>query len=36
MPISSLTSGELHIHIAPDALGFSNTSELVQHPLPWV
>ena len=36
MPISSLTPGELRIHIAPDALGFSDTSELVQHPLQWV
>ncbi|MEO8122100.1 MAG: Lon-like protease helical domain-containing protein, partial [Rhodoferax sp.] len=36
MPISSLTPEDLRLTIAPDSLGFSDTSELVQLPLPWI
>jgi predicted ATP-dependent protease len=36
MPISSLTPEVLRVTIAPDSLGFSDTSELVQLPLPWI
>lgn len=36
MPISSLTPEVLRLTIAPDSLGFSDTSELVQLPLPWI
>ena len=36
MSISSLTPGALRVAIAPDSLGFSDTSELLQLPLPWI
>ncbi|MFZ2309569.1 MAG: ATP-binding protein [Rhodoferax sp.] len=36
MTVSRLTRDHLRLHIAGDTLGFSDTSELVQHPLPWV
>jgi len=36
MPISSLPPAELRVTIAPDTLGFSDTSELLQHALPWI
>jgi predicted ATP-dependent protease len=36
MPISRLAPGELRLHIAADALGFTDTSELVLQPLQWV
>ncbi|WP_435627216.1 Lon protease family protein [Candidatus Ferrigenium straubiae] len=36
MPISTLTSAELRLTIAPDALGFADTSELIEQPLPWI
>lgn len=36
MSLSSLVSTDLRITILPDALGFSDTSELQQRPLPWI
>ncbi len=36
MPISTLTPAELRLTIAPDTLGFSDTSELLEHALPWI
>lgn len=36
MTVSQLSRDQLRLHIAGDTLGFSDTSELVQHPLPWV
>ena len=36
MTISSLTPHDLRVSIAPDTLGFSDTSELLHHPLPWI
>ncbi|MGA7751162.1 MAG: ATP-binding protein [Gallionella sp.] len=36
MPISNLTPAELRLTIAPDTLGFADTSELLEHPLPWI
>ncbi|NMM12783.1 MAG: AAA family ATPase [Rhodoferax sp.] len=36
MSISSLTPGALRVAIAPESLGFSDTSELLQLPLPWI
>ncbi|MDO9197644.1 ATP-binding protein, partial [Rhodoferax sp.] len=36
MPISSLASGQLRVTIDPVSLGFSDTSELLQLPLPWI
>ncbi|MCE5182484.1 MAG: AAA family ATPase [Betaproteobacteria bacterium] len=36
MPISSLLPAELRLTIDPDSLGFADTSELLQHPLPWI
>ncbi len=36
MPISNLTPAELRLTIAPDTLGFADTSELLQYPLPWI
>ena len=36
MAIQRLTPADLRLRIASDALGFSDTSELVQQPLPWV
>ncbi|MDO8248199.1 MAG: ATP-binding protein [Rhodoferax sp.] len=36
MPISSLMPEVLRVTIAPDSLGFSDTSELQQLPLPWI
>jgi len=36
MPITSLTSVDLCVTIHPESLGFSDTSELVQRPLPWI
>ncbi|HUW50470.1 MAG TPA: ATP-binding protein [Sulfuricella sp.] len=36
MPISSLSPAELRLTIDPDSLGFSDTSELLQYPLPWI
>ncbi len=36
MPISTLTPAELRLTIEPDALGFADTSELVEQPLPWI
>ncbi len=36
MPISKLSPAELRLTIDPAALGFTDTSELLQHPLPWI
>ena len=36
MPISKLTPAELCLTIAPDTLGFADTSELLDLPLPWI
>lgn len=36
MSTQSLTSSQLRITIDPDMLGFSDTSELSQHPLSWI
>lgn len=36
MPISTLTPAELRLTIAPDSLGFADTSELLDQPLPWI
>ncbi len=36
MPIASLTPAELRLTVEPDSLGFSDTSELLQYPLPWI
>lgn len=36
MPISSLAPGQLRVTISPESLGFSDTSELLQLPLPWI
>lgn len=36
MPISNLTSADLCLTIAPESLGFFDTSELVDLPLPWI
>ena len=31
-----MTPAELRLTIAPDTLGFADTSELLEHPLPWI
>lgn len=36
MPISHLDSSVLRVTIDPNALGFSDTSELLHHPLSWI
>ena len=36
MPIQNLTPAELRLTIAPDTLGYSDTSELLDLPLPWI
>lgn len=36
MPTSQLNASDIRITIDPDSLGFSDTSELVQHPLSWI
>ena len=36
MPVVKLTSSELRFTIDPDTLNFSDTSELLHHPLPWI
>ena len=36
MPTHTLTPAELRLTIAPDTLGFSDTAELLQYPLPWI
>lgn len=36
MPISNLTPVDLRLTIAPDTLGFADTSELLHLPLPWI
>ena len=36
MPIISLIPAELRLTIAPDTLGFADTSELIEYALPWI
>jgi predicted ATP-dependent protease len=36
MPTPNLTPAELRLTIDPDTLGFSDTSELLEHALPWI
>jgi predicted ATP-dependent protease len=36
MPISTLHPAELRLTIAPDTLGFADTSELLEYALPWI
>lgn len=36
MAISSLQSGALRVSISPESMGFTDTSELLQLPLPWI
>ncbi len=36
MPTSKLTPADLRLTIAPDALGFADTSELQEYALPWI
>ncbi|MDD5331183.1 MAG: AAA family ATPase, partial [Sulfuricella sp.] len=36
MPITTLTPAELRLTIDPATLGFSDTSELLSLPLPWI
>ena len=36
MPISTLTPAELRLTIAPDTLGYTDTSELLEYALPWI
>ncbi len=36
MPIQSLTPAELRLTISPDTLGYTDTSELLEHALPWI
>ncbi len=36
MPISNLTPAELRLTVDPDALGFADTSELLEFSLPWI
>jgi len=36
MPTPNLTPAELRLTIAPDTLGFADTSELLEYPLSWI
>ena len=36
MPTPNLTPAELRLTIAPDTLGFADTSELLEYALPWI
>lgn len=36
MPIAKLRPADLRVTIQPEALGFSDTAELLQYPLPWI
>ena len=36
MPISTLTPAELRLTVDPDALGFADTSSLLEFALPWI
>lgn len=36
MPISKLTVAELRLTVNPDTLGFADTTELLDHTLPWI
>lgn len=36
MPVTTLSASALRLHVDPDALGFADTSELLDLPLPWI
>jgi len=36
MPLSKLTVADLRLTVDPDSLGFADTSELLEQPLPWI
>src|SRR3990172_708366 len=36
MPVQTLSPADLRLSIAADALGYSDTSELLEYPLPWI
>jgi predicted ATP-dependent protease len=36
MPVLNVPAANLRVSIAPDSLSFADTSELLQHPLPWI
>jgi type IV secretory pathway VirB4 component len=36
MTLAHLSPTELALSIAPESLGFADTSELLQQPLPWI
>jgi len=36
MPTMKLPPSELRLSIFPDTLGFADTSELLDYPLPWI
>jgi hypothetical protein len=36
MPITNLTADELRLTVDPDSLGFTDTSALLEHALPWI
>ena len=36
MPMVELTPDQLRLHVDPAALGFANTAELQDLPLPWI
>ena len=36
MPIATLSPADLRLTLDPDALGFADTAELVEEPLPWI
>ncbi|HSJ79897.1 MAG TPA: hypothetical protein VK910_01680, partial [Thiobacillus sp.] len=36
MPIATLTPADLRLTLDPASLGFSDTSELIEEPLPWI
>ena len=36
MPVQNLSPADLRLSIAADALGYSDTSELLEYPLPWI
>lgn len=36
MPVYKVSASEVRLNINPASLGFADTSELLQHPLPWI
>jgi hypothetical protein len=36
MPTVNLSPADLRLTIDPESLGFADTSELLQEPLPWI